>query len=223
MPNILVATPAYEWSVGLRFMLSLRDLERRIARERPDTQIEFRCIVGSVIVMARNAFATIALNNKSISHLLFIDNDNGYRPEAVFRLLDSGKDFVGCLYPARSPANIIVSEDAIEPGQTGPLVRTRFLGCGLTLIGRTVFERIAAANPNLLSKHEGIYSKFGLRGPILQCFQETVLDSNGVYYHEDYALCVRWREIGGEIWAITDEPVSHFGYTEFKNAPRKPS
>ena len=62
MPNILIATPVYQWSVTDHYMTSLRNLERRVAQERSDIRIDWRVIAAAVVHMARNTIATMVYN-----------------------------------------------------------------------------------------------------------------------------------------------------------------
>jgi hypothetical protein len=40
----------------------------------------------------------------------------------------------------------------------------------------------------------------------------------GQYLSEDYAFCRRWRDLGGEIWADTEAPLTHVGAAAYSGS-----
>jgi hypothetical protein len=106
-------------------------------------------------------------------------------------------------------------------GQTGYVMTKGFIpareiGMGLTLIKRSVLERMRDAYPELMCPPSAsVYREFDLREPVFQAF-ESMANKNGVYLSEDLAFCERWRGIGGEIWVCVDEMITHVGRTAFQ-------
>lgn len=72
------------------------------------------------------------------------------------------------------------------------------VGMGLTLMKRTAIERLILAH----AERDGDPRLF-----------RTELRDGGGFHGEDIAFCRRWRELGGEIHALVDAPVSHHGMT----------
>ncbi len=176
--RVLIATPAFGRDVTVDYLLSIRDLEASFRREGIESDVNFT--IGSVLPRARAALASRILVDDRYSHLLFVDSDMQFRPEAVGKLVRSRKAFCGCLYPVRmfDHAKLHEASRVIEDrtaarnaGQTyvcldnlvteqrdgathlvsdAGLVQTESLGFGLTLIDRSVLSRLRDACPELV-------------------------------------------------------------------------
>jgi hypothetical protein len=42
-------------------------------------------------------------------------------------------------------------------------------------------------------------------------FETMIEPETGQYLSEDYAFCRRWHDLGGEIWADMEAPLTHVG------------
>lgn len=95
-------------------------------------------------------------------------------------------------------------------------VRTLKMGMGITLIRRTVLDRIAEACPDLIvdAGRAGHYAAMGMRGRILECFSS--MHADGMSLSEDVSFCRRWTDLcGGEIYGLVDETIQHVGQHAF--------
>src|SRR5437016_1901789 len=97
--KLLIATPCYGGLVTDHFLMSLLKLTRVLAARGID--FDFRTVSDSLITRARNHMASEFLHDESFSHLLFIDADLGFDPEAVPRYLGFAKDLVCGVYPLK--------------------------------------------------------------------------------------------------------------------------
>ena len=61
----------------------------------------YKQVALSDIALSRNIFASLVLADERYSHLLFIDSDMGFLPEAILGLLDFGHPVVACACPKR--------------------------------------------------------------------------------------------------------------------------
>ena len=237
--KIAIATPTYDGNVTFEYLHSLRALESEFRKN----QIESTLITleGTTLAFVRNTFASIVMNDKTYTHLLFIDADMGFMPEAVMKLIRSGHAVTGCLCPARqlnlakflaasrsmtNPEQIqlaaadYVAVAALERDDRGQsvaqngFVRTRRIGMGITLIRREVLEELAQKLPELVSNSDKdrFYART-VKGSVLQCFANIYAD--GVLSSEDASFCKRWIQCGGEIWALIDQTVIHVGRYKF--------
>jgi len=101
--RIWIGTPTYGGTTYTNYTRSIVRLLKSPVAKAAD--IEFggpEFIESTQIAMARNVLATQVLQSPSVSHLLFIDADIGFRPEAVTRMLACDKPVVGCICPARA-------------------------------------------------------------------------------------------------------------------------
>ena len=187
---------------------------------------------GSDIVMARNYLANTFLQDAACSHILFVDSDMAVPQETLAVMFDSGKDFIGTVYPERRldlekygsylmkgqthraalALSLIFnvrhsSEDVkIDKG----LCRVNGLGFGCVLIARSVFEKIIAKRgaDRLVSKKLRLS---GLQGDMYDFFGEIAL-KNGDHLSEDYSFCERVnRTAACDIWAYVGGSVGHVG------------
>jgi hypothetical protein len=237
--KVAIATPTLDGSVTIEYLHSLRALESEFQKN----QIESTLITleSTTLAFARNAFASIVMNDKSYTHLLFVDTDMGFMPEAVMKLIRSGYAVTGCVCPTRQ-LNLVkfhaasrsvtshqqaqlaaadyVAAAALERNDRGQyvikdgFVRTRVIGMGITLIRREALEELAQKLPELVSSSDKdrYYAK-AVKGPVLQCFANIYAD--GVLSSEDVSFCKRWVQCGGEIWALIDQTVVHVGRNKF--------
>lgn len=244
--KILIGTPTGDGMVCIQYLLSVRSLEAAFKTRLPPINSNVLFGTASFMPFSRNALASIVMNDKSYTHLLFVDSDMGFQPSAVMKMIASDKDVVGCLYPKRSMqdtafAAALASGNSLEKARSisydyaaaeqlqkkvveaslgkgaihavqDGLVKTLRLGMGLTLIKRSVFERMAQIIPDLVvqAEYAAHYLSMGLKGDVLQCFSSLTL--NKVSLSEDLSFSLRWtRECDGEMWACVDQRISHVG------------
>ena len=237
--KVAIATPTHDGNVTNEYLHSLRALESEFRKNH--IQSTLITLEGTTLAFARNTFASIVMNDKSYTHLLFVDADMGFMPEAVMKLIRSGHAVTGCLCPtrqlnlakfhaaSRSMASLeqaqLAAADyaagaALERNDRGQyvikdgFVRTRRIGMGITLIRREALEELAQKLPEIVSSSDKdrYYAK-AVNGPVLQCFANIYAD--GVLSSEDASFCKRWIHCGGEIWALIDQTVIHVGRYKF--------
>lgn len=232
---ILLATPCFGGLVHQRYMLSVCKLIA--AAEGGRFSVELALLGGdALITRSRAVLAAKLLDQPATTHLLFIDADIAFEPEQVLRLLHFDRDFVAAFYPVKSvdwdqlPRRVVAGESLRDAGLTyvgtlldpperrteGEFATALYAGTGFQLIKRQVFERLAAAHPELhfrsvharpghLPRSDNLYALF-------DCMIEP---DTGAYLSEDYAFCRRWRAVGGDIWLDLKSRLTHIGPDEF--------
>lgn len=234
-PHIVLATPCFGGLVHQTYMLSVCAL-LAAARER-GIAISLELLGGdALIARARSLLVGRFLDRPDATHLLFVDADIGFSPEAVFRLLDADKAFVAGLYPLKAvqwealPARVVAGEPLASAGLTyvgtvldppegrreGNFATAAYAGTGFQLIRRTVFERLIAAHPDL--KFTGVHQPGGAGGgnQLYALFDSIIDPETGAYLSEDFAFCRRWRALGGEIWLDLKSELTHVGADHFR-------
>lgn len=99
--RLLIATPAYGGNVHLSYQTSLIKLLFRLQHAGVYYEL-FMPAFESLITRGRNAACAYFLGSPSkFTHMIFIDADIGYDPEAVLFLLASNKGVSGCPYPIK--------------------------------------------------------------------------------------------------------------------------
>ena len=237
--SIFLATPCYGGLANIAYMSSVLALQRLCIERRTGLQVELGG-GDALISRARGVMAGKFLDHTEHSHLLFVDADIGFKPEAVFRLLEAGKDIVGGVYPAKRvhwdkakrafetgakdvPAasyNYVVRyipnpENKVEVDDNG-FGPVAYVGTGFMLIRREALRRIADAHPELRARHGDMY---GASVPEAVMVFETMIEpETGEYLSEDYAFCRRWRDLGGEIFADFETRLIHVGHASYEGS-----
>jgi hypothetical protein len=171
------------------------------------------------------------------SHLLFVDSDTGFRPEAVLGMLQAGQDYVATPYPQkrihfeRLPECLLGHESeppdarlydysvGFPKGQTprfdskkGTVEGISYCGLGLTLCTRGCLEKLVqyyGSDEALVFQDS---SRPGAEPRLtVALFQPFVRDQQ--LLSEDYAFGVRWRDVGGTIhlYLGPGSPCAHAG------------
>ncbi len=232
--HLFVATPCYGGLVTQAYMESVLSLVVDAA------SLGLALSLGmlgqdALITRSRNTLVARFLDSGA-THLLFIDADIGFETEAVTRLLASGKEIIGGLYPIRasrwdglSRARLAAGEDIataalnyvgepVTPAVEGGLLRSRYAGTGFLLIARSAITRMIASYPEtrcLLGHVAGRDAALELHA-LFDCMIDP---DTRTYLSEDYAFCARWRAIGGEVWLDPSVRLTHNGMSEFAGNP----
>jgi GT2 family glycosyltransferase len=195
-PLVAICTPIALKPHGLTFVSLLGlALRRRY----------FLQVIGRPVDQARNELAEAALEVREVTHLLWIDDDMVFGPDAASRLLEHDLPIVGGLYyNRRDPWQPLLLRELSSGGQYGwvyehgpGLVDVDATGAGFLLTKREVYEKI---RPTLASG-DGFFSYL------------TVEDAAGELQvrSEDVSFCVRAKEAGYSLAVDTDVEIGHVG------------
>lgn len=203
MTKIFLATPAFLGKVNIQYAISLTNTslllhERQIPLQ---THISF---ARSLIILSRNEILQAFLNS-DCTHILCIDSDLGWPPEAVLNLLNKNRDFIGGTYPSRNDGlfrfrPLTLSDGSIvhEDG----LLEMAAMPAGFMLIKRHVIEKMIADTPQYAYQ---IKNKSKPPGHCL--FNTGVID--GEFWGEDYFFCRLARQSGFRLWL---DPTINFNH-----------
>lgn len=230
--HIAVATPCYGGQVFQNYFMSVLKLVYAAARH--GVSLSFIIRGGdSLIPRTRNSIVAEFLATDPYTHLLWIDADIGFEPDAVFRLLRADRDVAAGVYPmksinwpdqipamsrgefaakyARYPFNpkggrITVDQDGfieVLDAPTGFMMIKK--SALMTMVDKLPDHKIIADHmPGLEHIAEKI-AKYDYR------FFDVMTEPNGRYLSEDYAFCRRWQDIGGQIFVDAASNLSHQG------------
>ena len=176
-------------------------------------------IIGnSNVARARNELAAWFLAS-DYTDLLFIDDDMGWEPNAVVRLLASEQDViagVGCkkvLCADTDPAKwcLRVLDGPITQDAMGA-IEVEGVGTGFMKITRSVFGRMQNMHPEW--KRRG-WPKMpaAVRAQYYEFFR---FSSEGEdEFGEDIGFCRTWRALGGTVWIDPTIKLVHVGEHEY--------
>jgi hypothetical protein len=229
--NILLATPTYS-GLGPEYVASMMRLQRALGAQGIRSRNVFNSMAE--VARSRNALATHFWESPELTHLLFVDSDMSFEPSAVDALIRARRPLVGAVYPKRKldlerfaaearrqPDTRLAIAAALEwvvvPGSESAevadgLCKVDGLGMGLCLIARDVFARMLEAGP--ISRDPTPHATLLHKGPALGFF-DTIQTDQGLV-PEDLAFCRRWRQCGGDVWAMLDQEIGHVGSMVFR-------
>lgn len=236
--KIFLATPCYGGLANIAYVRSLLDLQAACAARGIGLQVELSG-GDALIGRARAAMAAKFLASDA-THLFFVDADIGFTPEQALRLLDADRAVAGGIYPTKA-IDWGKARAAVEAGRTdlmaaslGYVVRflpsptntvevdddgfapVSYVGTGFMMLQRAAVQRVADAHPELRALL-GDVSGTG-PGEAVMIFESLIEPQTGQHLSEDYAFCLRWRELGGEIFADVQSRLTHVGAMAFSGS-----
>lgn len=217
--KFFIATPFYELKGFSPYIKSLVDSLCGLAKYERETgiQFEFHHVSGdSYVWRARNSLAAKFLAS-DCSHLVFIDSDESWEPEGLYRLLKADAAMVGAVYPVKNNwehfgvAIHTEGENHVPKVREDGLIYAEKVPTGFMKIAREVFHRIKANEP------ENWYwepDEYGTQSKRHNYFGHIL--ENHVIYGEDISFNKRWQACGGEIFVEPRATIGHFGIKEWK-------
>jgi hypothetical protein len=144
------------------------------------------------------------------THLLFVDADMGFPPQAVLDMLTFGEGVVGGIYPKKTYPLEWVASGTGAPEYRQGFIEVDGLGCGCLLIRRDAVALMVEKYPELIRpymtipdlRYAGVNRTFG--------FFDCLRAPEGKV-SEDISFCRRYREAGGKVWGSTAYTFTHEG------------
>lgn len=194
----------------------------------------------SLITRGRNSLAHDFLSTDA-THLMFIDADIGFDPNAIIGMIDADKDIICGVYPKKEINWVQVSESVkagvppqelhlhtgafvvnlvkdapVATGKIGEPLEISNGGTGFMLIKREVFEKLAETVPEY--NNDMFIATDEVRQPkVIKEFFATSIDKNSGnrLLSEDYHFCKIAREAGFKVWAAPWVGLTHCGTYNF--------
>jgi hypothetical protein len=184
------------------------------------------------IAIARNAIASVFLEETDCDELLWIDSDIAWTNEDLGRLLSHPVEFVGAPYMARNqnadPTSIdnwalftdssfalYYYNNGLIPMRDNPGVRPGGIGFGFVKTSRSVFETV-------IKHHELQQIKMFNNGEVKRMYPFFEFES---FIGEDIHFCRLYNSTGGTVWCDPEIQVAHVTegviMEDFRNVVRK--
>lgn len=236
--SVMLATPMYGGMGNTMYFSSVMQLQDRC--HAYGIKLEHCFMMNeSLIDRARNGLVHEFLTKSNADWLLFVDADIQFRPEDVLAMMAYDKDVICGPYPKKHInwpviiASIQMGESSIENieklvgeyvfsvldsnTKLGEIVKVLEAGTGMMLIKRDVFKRMMERYPEnaYVSDHSRDISS-GVEKKMHAFFRTGIFD--GRYLSEDYYFCLKWREMGGDIWLFPWAINTHYGTYGFKGS-----
>lgn len=217
--KFFIATPFYELKGFSPYIKSLVDSLVGLAKFEKETGIEFEFhhVSGdSYIWRARNTLAAMFLKS-DCSHLIFIDSDESWEPEGLYRLMKADAPIVGAAYPVKNAWENFgvvidtVGEKFLPKVRSDGLIHASKVPTGFMKIAREVFERIKMNDPDNWYWEP---DEYGTNSKRYNYFGHILEDH--IVYGEDISFNKRWQACGGELFVEPRLTIGHFGIKEWK-------
>ena len=224
MNKLFLALPCYGGQMHATCTLSILDLDR-ICRER-GIGIEYQMILNESLISRGRNFLVNEFMKSNCTHLLFVDSDIQFNAQDIIKMIEADKDIIGGVYSKKEllwerihqSANNGVDANNLQYHTSGivfiPLpdlndkihkldnpLEVKYIGTGLMLINRNVFDKMKEAYPD---------RTYDYKGELHYCYFDCIIKDNS-YLSEDYYFCDRWRELGGKIFAAMWTKTTHYG------------
>ena len=215
-PSVFMAMPCYD-SVKVNSMLSVIKLVQQLGKSGIECGIN--TYKSPLIHQARNYLTSVFLTTE-YTHMLFIDSDVEFEPEAVLRMLVAKKDIICTPYRIKAEAltdqlytvsfkdrkGILVLPGGLVEIEAGPT--------GLMLIDRQVFKKIIKNHPELKLKNKAIYDPGASHEFYYNFFSFDFKDGYSV--GEDISFCRLAAANGFKLYANIQSPTVHHGSYAWK-------
>ena len=212
--SICIAMPCYD-SVKINTMLSIFQLIQLLGKVKMEVGIN--TMKSPLIHQARNYLTAVFLTTE-YSHLLFIDADVEFAPEAVLRMVTAKKDIICTPYRTKNPDlnnhtyTVKFPDPKVIPILPGGLVEIEAGPAGLMLIDRNVFEKIIKNRPDLKIKNRA--NEALVQTDKSHSFYYNFFDfafEEGYTWGEDVSFCKLARKEGFKLYANIDSMTAHRG------------
>ena len=208
-PSVMIAMPCYD-SVKVNTMVAIVKVIQQLSKS--GIQVGINTMKSPLIHQARNYLTSVFLDS-DFTHLLFIDSDVEFEPEAILRMLVAKKDVICTPYRVKSMDvskkiyTVALKKDARM--EASDLIEIVAGPTGIMLIHRDVFKKIIEKFPELKIKN----SVFPQPGPdhkyYYNFFDFTFKD--GYSAGEDVSFCKLVRQAGFKLYANTASFTKHHG------------
>lgn len=217
--SILVCIPAFGHMISAATFLSTHHLQSTLISKGIGTGITTMSFPD--IAELRSMFLTIFHDTVQASHFLMVDADMGFQPNLIEEMLMLDEPIVGTIYPHRRLPQTWVGSGTGEAmaARRGNFMEVEGVGMGITLIRRDAVIKMVESFPDLIDTRIQMHPAFDLlRGAgcsrLIRMFEKLDLPERGVV-SEDLSFCIRWRQLGGKVWASIGHRVSHVGQHDF--------
>jgi hypothetical protein len=229
--KIVIGTPMYGGNSKSVYVSCLTTLTNELAKAGHTVNI-MSITNESLITRARNTLAHMFMKADGDA-LLFIDSDHGFVAEDIVRMVNSGKDLIGAIYPMKSINWDNVRKAALAGKENLELYsgnfavnflpdsqtftadepfKVRDVGTGMMFIRRNVFEEMAKSDIVKKYKNNSPSVDIPMGEEIVEYFTTFITpEPESILLSEDYAFCDIWRKLGHDAYAAPWVRITHAG------------
>lgn len=197
MKKVLLGTPCYDGKVHVEFLQSLIGT-MALAEKHGAAIYPVQIKLDALVQRARNDLVKLALEN-NCDDLIFVDADQEWNPEWIFRLLEHNVDLVGGAVPKKSDTEIDYNIKLMAEGIYSPvnhLIQVQSVGTGFLRLSRAALQAVWDISEPLNNGSRMV-------------FDVQIMD--GEMVSEDNVFCAKWRTTGGRVWVDPSMTCNHIG------------
>jgi len=212
MRRVLIGTPCYDGKTDVWYNDSLNNSIRLALKMDIDLQVVYMAY-DSLVQRARNDIVKLAIEN-DFDDLVFIDSDQGWKPESLFRMLDHPVDVVGAPVPKKTDAQEIYNVRINNIAQFGTpytwdyptngLIPVDGIGTGMLRLSKKALQDLW--NISEVYRNEGRESRM--------VFDIKIV--NGDLVSEDNIVCNKLKDLGYPIYVDRTMTCSHIGVKKWE-------
>ena len=236
-PSIFLATPMYGGQCTGQYMQSVLNLYQLFGQHQIPMQCAFM-FNESLITRARNGMAHQFLQS-DCTHLFFVDADIKFRASDAYHMVQADVPLICGIYPKKEVnwhqvadaaknnvppdelhkfsgsfvVNLVGGQQSVTVAADKP-AEIMAGGTGFMLIKREVFEALMPITP----KYRNDLPNLGLGTEMYDFFQTSHCPESGRLLSEDYHFCVKYREVGGKVYAAPWCKLGHWGSFLFEGS-----
>ena len=236
-PSIFLATPMYGGQCTGQYMQSVLNLYQLFNHYQIPLQCAFM-FNESLITRARNGMAHQFLKS-DCTHLFFVDADIKFRAEDAYHMVQADVPLICGIYPKKEVnwyqvadaakkdtppdqlhkfsgsfvVNLVGGQQSVTVAADKP-AEIMAGGTGFMLIKREVFESLKTITPT----YKNDLPNLGLGTEMYDFFQTSHCPDSGRLLSEDYHFCVKYREVGGKVYAAPWCKLGHWGSFLFEGS-----
>jgi len=190
MRKVLIGTPTYDGKLDVWYTDSLLRTVKLTEKEG----IFLHAIYTSydaLIQRARNNLFRIALS-ENYDDLIFIDSDMQWSEDWILQLLNRPEDVVAAPVIGRSDNvryNVTLTNNQLTYSKDKQLLKVDRVGTGLMKLSRKAMEALWLSSEEYLDDE----------GTAYRMICDIQIRDNSLI-SEDFILCEKWRDLGGDIW-----------------------
>ena len=201
MRKVLIGTPAHDGRVDVWYANSLVNT---IKLAKDVTIDPIYMSYDSLVQRARNDLVRLALEG-GYDDLIFIDSDQEWSPQWVFKLLDYDTDVIGGTVVKKSdqPAYNVKALPTGLKWESNGLMEVECVGTGFMRISRKALQKVWESS-----------TEYTNEGKICRMvFDVQLID--GQLVSEDNIFCQKWKKLGGKVFIDPSMTCSHIGVKKY--------
>lgn len=203
MRKVLIGTPAHDGRVDVWYANSLVNTVKLSSKYNTEIQPIYMSY-DSLVQRARNDLVRLALE-EGYDDLIFMDSDQEWNPEWIFKLLSYNVDVVGGTVVKKSD-QLLFNVKALKTGlkrEKNGLMEVEAVGTGFLRISRKALQAVWDASPE--------YTNEGKKCRMV--FDVQLVD--GELVSEDNVFCRKWRSLGNKVWIDPVMTCNHIGSKKY--------